>query len=132
MDTKWCPFVSILAEMVSALMSIRVHPGCQQTRNNVQLESVFGSLLTDGGQESVYRILAAHVRGVNDCESATVCSADYRTLSVERYFLPLGSVGMMVTAVCLSGYPSWSEGLSAAPRAIERFLVRVKPHAKRR
>jgi hypothetical protein len=42
--------------------------------------SVFGSLLTDDGHENVFRALAAHVRGVNDCKSTTGCFAQYQRL----------------------------------------------------
>jgi len=58
----WCPFVSILAEMVSTLVSIGVHlcirPGQRRIPERV-------------------RTPAARVRGVTDCESPMVCSAHY-------------------------------------------------------
>ncbi len=65
--------VFLLVSPLSALVSVRVPPGCQQRYSIMPpVGDIFGSLLTDGGHENVSRILGAGDHGVTDCEPPMV------------------------------------------------------------
>lgn len=54
------------------MVPTRLHPGCQETQSDAQLESGFGSLLSDNEHAYLYRELVARDCGVADLCPATV------------------------------------------------------------